>query len=81
MGAFNPNVLALDALLLTDREHRLSAEEERAAEIPGANIVPPPKHDPSQYFSSARSNQGESNELLWERFWWILSFADPLLWL
>ena len=81
MLAFNPNVLTLDALLLTDREHRVSAEEERAAEIPGANIVPPPKHDPSQYFFSARSNQGESNELLSERFGWIVSFADPLLWL
>ena len=79
MLAFNPNVLALDALLLTDREHWVSAEEERGTEIPGANIVPPPKHDPSQYFSSARSNQGGSKELLWERFWWIVSFADPLL--
>ena len=57
MRAFDPNVLAPDALLLTDREHQVSAEEERAAEIPGANIVPPPKHDPSQYFFSARSNQ------------------------
>ena len=68
----------LDALLLTDREHWGSAEEERgmAAEIPGANIAPPPSHDPPQYFFGARSNQGESSELSWVRFWVIIS---PLL--
>ena len=78
ISAWITSVFWLDALLLTDREHWGSAEEERgmAAEIPGANIAPPPSHDPPQYFSGARSNQGESSELSWVRFWVIIS---PLL--